>query len=382
MARHDVPGAHDLPLRRRGNVNVTQSLVNVHDVYYIIELLVGGQKIPVSVDTGSSDTWLVQQPYECVQFFFQPGQKPNCGLGDGFKGNLSGGRVPKVEFGRSYADGTFVRGFFGFEDVTIGGLTSKLQRIALVNYTYWFGDGKTSGLLGLAYPYMTSLDGPNEDQPLYDPVFTSLWKDKQILPLFSMALSRYADQSAGQKGSDEGHENSYLALGGLPPVSYDEASWARTPIQSMSVLTDWGLDTQERGLYVITPDAYVFGKTNTSVPLSEAGLATNTTHIPVLQLYAQFDPPAEYLSSNGMFFAKCDAKVPAFGIKLGGTTFWMAPDDLLKQNARDPTGKWCRVGVYDSDASPHVLGVSFLANVVAVFDVEHHEMRFAKRTKY
>ncbi|KAK0707264.1 aspartic peptidase domain-containing protein [Lasiosphaeris hirsuta] len=356
MVRHDVPGSQDMHLRRRGNV--TQSLVNVHDVYYIIELLVGNQKIAVSVDTGSSDTWLVQQPYECVQFFFQPGRKPDCGLGDGFKGNLSGGRVAAVEFGRSYADGTFVRGFFGFEDVTIGGLTSKLQRIALVNYTYWFGDGKTSGLLGLAY----------------------------------------ADQSAGQKGSDEGHENSYLALGGLPPVSYDESSWARTPIQNMSVLTDWGLDTQEHGLYVITPEAYVFGKTNTSVPVSEAGLTTNTTKIPILvdagstltilprnlvqQLYAQFDPPAEYLSSNAMFFAKCDAKVPAFGIKIGGTTFWMPPEDLLKQSVRDPTGKWCRVGVYDSDASPHVLGVSFLANVVAVFDVEHHEMRFAKRTKY
>jgi hypothetical protein len=47
-------------------------LKNVHDVYYSIDLEVGNQTVAVSVDTGSSDTWMVQEPYECVSFWFDP----------------------------------------------------------------------------------------------------------------------------------------------------------------------------------------------------------------------------------------------------------------------------------------------------------------------
>ena len=69
-------------------------------------------------------------------------------------------------------------------------------------------------------------------------------------------------------------------------------------------------------------------------------------------------------------------------MQIGGSTFYIAPEDLLRQNARDHSGEFCRVGVTDSDSPPHVLGVTFLSNVVAVFDVGNHEMRFAARNKY
>ncbi|KAK0640705.1 aspartic peptidase domain-containing protein [Cercophora newfieldiana] len=380
MARHDVPGSHDIHLRRRAT-NVSTSLTNVHDVYYIIDLLVGKEIIPVSIDTGSSDTWM----------------KPDCGLGEGLKGELSGGIVPNVSFGRQYADGTFVEGYFGFEDVTVGGLTAKRQRLGIVNNTYWQGDGRVSGLLGLAYPYMTSLDGPYETQPLYDPVFTTLWKEKLISPMFSIALSRHVDQSPTQSPVDPSLETSYLALGGLPPVSYDEDSWARTPIQDMSTLKAWGITTKEHGLYILTAEAYVYGNANGTFTVTGEGLSRNVSQFPVTidagatltymptilakKLYASFDPPAE-LIAYGLYYAKCNAKVPQFGVQFGGKIFWMAPEDLLRQSARDPTKEWCRVGVTDSDSIDPILGVTFLNSVVAVFDVEHHEMRFASRTKY
>ena len=193
-----------------------------------------------------------------------------------------------MQFGRAYADGTYVSGYFGYDDVTIAGLTAQHQRIAIVNSTYWYGDGKTSGLLGLAYPYMTSLDGPYENQPLYDPIFTTLWKNKLISPMFSVALSRAIEQKPNGKADDRGSETSYLAFGGLPPVKYDESSWARTPIQNMSAVTAWGLETQEHGLYVITAEAYVWGPPGASgvggggVSVDVETLSTNTTQFPVL----------------------------------------------------------------------------------------------------
>ena len=77
---NDRVTAHFLPMRKQTvspasihpslpRRNTPTRLRNVYDVYYIIDLVVGNQTIPVSVDTGSSDTWLVQEPYECVSFW-------------------------------------------------------------------------------------------------------------------------------------------------------------------------------------------------------------------------------------------------------------------------------------------------------------------------
>ncbi|KAK4182961.1 putative eukaryotic aspartyl protease [Podospora australis] len=393
MRRHELkptsaqtgPGS----LHKRA-ANRPANLTNVHDVYYIIDLEVGNQIIPVSIDTGSSDTWFVKEPYECVSFWWQgPNVKPDCGLGAGFQGNPSGGVIDNIPFGRAYMDGTFVEGYYGYEDITIGGITASHQRIALVNYTYWSGDGRTSGLLGLAYPYMTSLDGPLQNQPPYDPVFTTMWKDELIDPLFSIALSRHENQGAGEGTGIQ--EQSYLALGGLPPVEVDEASWERTPILGVNAIPEWGFEEKDLGLYIIKPDGWVYGKesvplvvNNTQVPvLIDAGatLSLLPRHL-VQNLYAAFDPPAKYLSTNGLFFALCNATVPKFGVIIGKNTFYFSPDDLLRQTARDPSGEYCRIGVTDVSGGPYVLGVSWMTNVVAVFDIENTEMRFASRTKY
>jgi hypothetical protein len=80
----DAVSAHAIPMRKhhlapstthpalQRRANFPARLKNIYDVYYSIDLIVGNQTIPVSVDTGSSDTWMVQEPYECVSFWFDP----------------------------------------------------------------------------------------------------------------------------------------------------------------------------------------------------------------------------------------------------------------------------------------------------------------------
>ncbi len=95
-----------------------------------------------------------------------------------------------------------------------------------------------------------------------------------------------------------------------------------------------------------------------------------------------FDPPAQWLSSGGAYYAPCNATVPAFGVKIGNQTFFVSQDDMLRQNTRDrETNSLCRVGIIDNEVGPYTLGITFLTNVVAVFDVGNSEMRFAARTK-
>jgi len=39
---------------------------NMKDVYFVVDIEIGGQTIPLHVDTGSSDTWLVADSFRCV----------------------------------------------------------------------------------------------------------------------------------------------------------------------------------------------------------------------------------------------------------------------------------------------------------------------------
>ncbi|KAH8900250.1 acid protease [Thozetella sp. PMI_491] len=366
------------------------------DVYYIVDLVVGNQSIPVSIDTGSSDTWFIQEPLKCIPF--NPSYyDPSCGFGKGFEGNLSGGRVENETFARSYTDGTFVVGTFGYEDVNLGGVKVKHQKLGVVDRAAWFGDRLTSGLLGLAYPMMTGLD---DNVAAYDPIFTTMWKNNLSAPMFTLALSRHVPQNTRHTNMTAGKgRESYLAFGGVPPVDYDDSSWARTPIYQMQKVMDYWPDGHDgNGLYAIKAEAFHYGRgkgsNGTAFPVTK-----NTTQFPLMvdcgstltvlpvdlatQIYNSFDPPATLVPSQGLYYAPCNATVPTFGIQIGSRIFYMSPDDLLRQAARDPeTNTLCRIGVTDRYSAPFVLGVSFLSNVVAVFDIGNTEMRFAARNKY
>ncbi len=66
-------------------------LRNYDDVYYIIDLKVGNQNVPVSIDTGSSDTWFVQDPLNCIPFnpfVGYPSSPPTVHLPSGLRGVL------------------------------------------------------------------------------------------------------------------------------------------------------------------------------------------------------------------------------------------------------------------------------------------------------
>lgn len=155
-------------------------------------------------------------------------QKTNCSLGPPFQGTFDGGAISNQHFNLMYADLEFMTGIMGYETVTVAGITVEKQEVALVNYTYWFGDSVTSGLMGLAYSRLTSAFAgtnssvnDNDKQVLpYDPIMTTMIKRDLIEPMFSLVLDRDSD-------------NGYLALGGLPPVNHT-GTIATTPILMVS----------------------------------------------------------------------------------------------------------------------------------------------------
>jgi len=114
----------------------------------------GTQTFEVIVDTGSSDTWLVESGFTCEDISTGATiTEADCDFGPTFTVDSSFSKISGVNFNITYGDGEFLSGIFGTENVTLAGIEVK-QQVALVNLAAWEGDSTTSGLVGLAYPAM------------------------------------------------------------------------------------------------------------------------------------------------------------------------------------------------------------------------------------
>ena len=121
----------------------------------------GTETFEAIVDTGSSDTWLVETGFKCVDIeTSDPLPESDCEFGPTYNVTDTFKQIPNENFNITYGDGEFLTGIVGTEEVTLAGLNVK-QEVALVNYAAWEGDGTTSGLIGLAYPAL-SVPNPSD----------------------------------------------------------------------------------------------------------------------------------------------------------------------------------------------------------------------------
>lgn len=167
---------------------------------------------------GSSDTWLAGKGFACFNLTGHPEPVSTCGFGtQGFDSRQSKSfqPYPNTSFSISYGDGEYLAspptfpalmytdggtiqsGAAAFETVSVGGLTGDYpymhlvivingqelvthQEIGVVSSAAWVGDGINSGLLGLAYPSLTSVHGQYGQKMQYNPFFFSAVKQNQV----------------------------------------------------------------------------------------------------------------------------------------------------------------------------------------------------------
>jgi hypothetical protein len=181
-----------------------------------------------------------------------------------------------------YGDGEFLTGSVGLDTVTVGGLSVSGQEIGLVDKAAWNGDGVNSGLLGLAYPDLTSVyngtdpnaDGASNAAP-YNPFFFSAIAQKKVdqpsefnpylsewgpthkdYLVFSVALDR--GSLAAQENSTYDSPLGYLAFGGIAPVKVTSTA-VTVPVQGYHVSSS---PTAKYFFYTVDVDAYVFPGSN------------------------------------------------------------------------------------------------------------------------
>ncbi|KAB8304306.1 hypothetical protein EYC80_003717 [Monilinia laxa] len=343
---------------------------------FATDITFGTQTFEVIVDTGSSDTWLAETGFSCIDLDTgESTTEATCGFGPTYTKDSTFKAISGEEFEIEYGDGEYLTGVLGSQSVTFAGIKATTT-VALVTSAAWEGDGTTSGLVGLAYPGITSAY-KGSTQEVYNPIFTTLYKDGLVDSLFSLAIERDVSGPAG-----------YLALGGVPPVDFVQ-DFASTPI----LVTSISGYPKAYDFYTINIEgAYLNGKaiSGAAEPSYIVDSGTTLNYFPTSVANAinnAFVPAAVYSDEEGAYVVSCTAVPPVFGIKIGGTIFYTNPLDLILLAGTDDDGNdLCISGIEDggSDSSDalFILGDTFQKNVVTVFDVGAGVLQFAARENY
>ena len=354
---------------------------------FLTEIEWGGKKHAVVLDTGSSDTWLVEKGFRCVDLGDgTPVPEAECMFGAPWTRDNTFKQIPNQVFNVSYGDGQFAAGIMGNQTVKLAGITVENQEVASVNHAGWFGDEVSTGIVGLAFPSITSAYSGTDpkkaslkNQVIYNPIFTNMYEKGTVAPVFSIAIKR-------------GNDTGTLAIGGIPPVTITPP-FASTPFQYLTVK---GKTSPQYQFYTVkmtptvnTPSGSILSpilspilgllSTKAKQQPLQAIVDTGTTliYLPTAMsksINALFSPPAKYSEDDGVYFIKCSAKVPDVTITIGGVDFKVDKRDLVL----DTGDGRCVSGIADAHNPYATLGVVFLKSVLAVFDVGAGVMRFAR----
>ncbi|KAF7315938.1 Acid protease [Mycena indigotica] len=367
------------------------------DDEYLTNVTVGGQHFSLIIDTGSSDTWVAQKNFNCFDLTGAPLPEDQCFFGTaGFdpKASKTFKPFPNVSFNITYGDGEFLSGPVGFDTISIGGLSVKNQELGFPTLAAWEGDGVNTGLIGLAFPDLTSVYNTTDptkassaNQIPYDPLFVSAVKQKRVkAPFFSVALNR---GTFDQQENDPFDPNlGFLSFGGLAPVPVTSTS-VTVPVEGYSVTT--GIPSSAPGspffFYTVAVQGFTFPGSNhvhtaNNNTILDTGTTLNFIPTDVMAAFAKaFQPPATLDEDFGLYLVDCNAKVPEFLVTIGGVRFSVDGRDQILPGGTDENGNIiCVLGTQDGGPNVpeniFILGDTFLHNVVSTFSPTLGELQF------
>ncbi|PKX89325.1 pepsin-like aspartic protease [Aspergillus novofumigatus IBT 16806] len=326
---------------------------------FATSITIGNQTFEVVIDTGSSDLWVVREGFICIN----PESRREvpqweCEFGPAYAPNTTFHEIVGEFVDIKYADREILSGVIGTENVTLAGITVN-QTFGVMDYAGWYGDGVTSGLMGLAYSSLANAYTTDYKQPsLYNPIFATMYEQGLIDPVFSIVMNRNASN---------GTAAGYLTLGGLPPTDI-KGNFSTTPI----LVTNIKGYRRDYDFYTVNIDGVALG--NKSLP--EAG--GNIQYLVDSGTTLNYYPNSVADAINAAFIPQ---RSPVHGVTIAGSTFYINSTDMILPGGTDNSGnKICISGINaggDVRQGIFVLGGTFLRNVVAVFDVGAAEMRFA-----
>lgn len=383
--------ARNIPTQRTSS-KTSALIATQYGTVFDAPVTIGNQSFMLLVDTGSSDTYVMQTGYKCVNStdnLVIP--ESDCLYANKtYHKSKAYRRVPNEMFGVEYGAG-LASGLMANEQVSMGGVSVNAQKIGISNESNPMGDEVNSGLLGLGYPALTSAHPANHtsnstywrNRLVYNPLLFTMHEQGLIDPYFSLALAHTPQNQSTSFGG-------YLTLGGLPPVNHS-CHFSTVPVEITENIPLWYTSGKSVLSYWSTSVRNItFGSksnnltTNTTSFQAFVDSGNYISYLPpavVDPINALFSPPATFDSDLGLYVVDCSANAPIFGLSLGDQTFYHDGSDLIYQTSEGV----CVSSLASSsevslgDVTLNIIGVPFLKNVVAVFDFGKNEMRFAKK---
>ncbi|CAE6493428.1 unnamed protein product [Rhizoctonia solani] len=319
------------------------------DQYATVDGIFDGQKMPLLLDTGSSDTFVASDKCIACDAYNTFQIQPTTNISD-------------KQFGTTVGSGS-VSGPLAFLDTNLGGLVLPKQPIGLVNYSQVneYQNHSFSGVFGLAQLNISRLWYFNQEYPV---LTTAIQESKLQKPMVGLSLPRWGDSSRQTGGIDQSvpaESIHYVNTIDVANYNYDDNPLTRQFWNAN--LTSLRFNGQDIPLFDLLQKGLVIGLLDTGSSdimcrpgtLDAIVAAINgTKHSNGHDIFVECDKPQimEFqIGDNWYPINPLDLITPGVTADYNGTTF-----------CRASMGTWLRTG------GDCIIGLPFFRNVYTVLD--------------
>ncbi|KAF2866270.1 aspartic peptidase domain-containing protein [Massariosphaeria phaeospora] len=339
--------------KRDGTVAVEQLQQKRHRLG--INLTLKGVKYLLSIDTGSTDTWIAQSDFKCIDPKQKVISQKDCGMGPNtHKGSIDA--IAMDDFSIEYGGGESAKGKMSKQTIEIGGSQVENVWIAFAHELAWRGDGLTVGIFGIAWD-------------IKEPAIWQQFCEQQCpsLPMqFTLAINR----------DEDGDDGGSIAFGGTldGQLITPKAGWVTVDLVDTAAgewvikRFEWGfehngnVDKEE-----IVQDT-IIDSGNPTIQLPKETFA---------KFLSTWSPLPTWNTDLGLLQLDCKAKGPdSLYIEIGGTKFKIP----VKNNILGKYDDICFLAVDTRNEGDRVsLGLPFMRHVTVHHDLDNRKISFKQR---
>ncbi|KAM0452876.1 hypothetical protein ACHAO4_005295 [Trichoderma viride] len=316
------------------------------DAEYVLPVQIGTppQTLPLNLDTGSSDFWVLSTDTYPSQVEGQTLYKPN--------NSTTSKRLSGESWVIQYGDGSSASGIVYTDRVQIGNTFFATQAIeSAINVSDDISDDTfSSGLLGAAF------SAANTVRPDQQKTFLENIKNQLVKPVFTANLKK------GNPGTyNFGYINASEYTGNIQYAAINPTS----PLWEISV-SGYRVGSNETN--------YVSRVWNA---IADTGTSLLLAPVDIVRAYYNQIPGSRLDGDHGMMVFPCNATAPDFAFGLG-TYRGIIPGSYINYGRVSRT--YCFGGIQSSEDAPFaVLGDIVLKAQFAVFDMGNNVVGFANK---
>ncbi|ESZ90248.1 aspartyl protease [Sclerotinia borealis F-4128] len=303
------------------------------DTEYLSEVDIGGQKMNMDFDSGSSDLWVFSTQLPTAS---QAGhQNFDASKSTSFKA------IQGSTWSISYGDGSGAAGNVGTDTVNIGGATVTGQAIEMATAVSasFVSDTQSNGLVGLAFSKLNTVK-PAQQKTFFD----NAMAQGLAQPVFTADLRKAAAGSYEFGNIDATKFNGSLTWAA---VNTTQGFWQF----SSSKFTVGG------GAATAVPNGQAIADTGTTLMLADPNIING--------YYSKVQGAVNNQTVGGVTFP-CSAKLPDLAVDVGGTYMAIVRGDDINYAPVDSTGTTCFGGLQATTSNLQIYGdIMFKSQFVA-----------------